>query len=258
MEALLAELVELPFWVSVVVAAFFFVLMWFVLPLFGATSPAANVLAQVSSTTAPWAAGLLLLAGLAGEVRRRWRRFVASRIDGLDAIRRLDWPAFEAYVAEVYRHQGYSVTKRGGPQADGGVDLEMRRGGQRLLVQCKQWGYRQVPVQRVRELLGVVTSEGADGGVLVATAGFTRDARAFAASQSIELVDGGGLVRLAKAGAQPTTAGPPPSAEPSPDPPVCPNCSRQMVKRTARRGRAAGSTFWGCPAYPDCRGTRAA
>jgi len=26
--------------------------------------------------------------------------------------------------------------------------------------------------------------------------------------------------------------------------------------RTARQGKNAGSRFWGCPGYPDCRGTR--
>jgi restriction system protein len=30
-----------------------------------------------------------------------------------------------------------------------------------------------------------------------------------------------------------------------------------MVKRLARRGSSAGSTFWGCSSYPKCRGTRA-
>jgi hypothetical protein len=36
----------------------------------------------------------------------------------------------------------------------------------------------------------------------------------------------------------------------------CPICNSLMVRRTARRGANAGSLFWGCPKYPDCRGTR--
>ena len=39
--------------------------------------------------------------------------------------------------------------------------------------------------------------------------------------------------------------------------PHCPICNALMVKRLARRGSAAGSTFWGCSNYPKCRGTRA-
>jgi Topoisomerase DNA binding C4 zinc finger len=37
--------------------------------------------------------------------------------------------------------------------------------------------------------------------------------------------------------------------------PQCPICNTLMVKRTAQRGPRAGSSFWGCPKYPDCRGT---
>jgi hypothetical protein len=39
--------------------------------------------------------------------------------------------------------------------------------------------------------------------------------------------------------------------------PHCPVCSALMVKRLARRGVSAGSTFFGCSNYPKCRGTRA-
>jgi DNA-binding helix-hairpin-helix protein with protein kinase domain len=38
--------------------------------------------------------------------------------------------------------------------------------------------------------------------------------------------------------------------------PDCPFCGKQMVKRTARRGRNVGSQFWGCSGYPHCKGTR--
>jgi len=39
--------------------------------------------------------------------------------------------------------------------------------------------------------------------------------------------------------------------------PHCPVCNALMVKRLARRGVSAGSSFWGCSNYPSCRGTRA-
>jgi len=38
--------------------------------------------------------------------------------------------------------------------------------------------------------------------------------------------------------------------------PACPLCGKPMVQRTARQGPHAGQAFWGCAAYPDCRGTR--
>ena len=34
----------------------------------------------------------------------------------------------------------------------------------------------------------------------------------------------------------------------------CPQCGRAMVLRTAKGGRNPGSQFWGCSAYPECKG----
>jgi restriction system protein len=38
--------------------------------------------------------------------------------------------------------------------------------------------------------------------------------------------------------------------------PVCTACGKAMVLRTARQGKNAGSQFWGCSGYPECKGTR--
>jgi four helix bundle suffix protein len=38
--------------------------------------------------------------------------------------------------------------------------------------------------------------------------------------------------------------------------PAGPRCSKPMILRTARKGENAGSRFWGCTAYPSCKGTR--
>ena len=47
-----------------------------------------------------------------------------------------------------------------------------------------------------------------------------------------------------------------PDRSDSPPLPVCPLCAKPMALRTARQGARAGSQFWGCTAYPDCKGTR--
>jgi len=36
--------------------------------------------------------------------------------------------------------------------------------------------------------------------------------------------------------------------------PVCPECGKAMVLRTAQKGKSAGKQFWGCSGYPDCIG----
>jgi DNA-binding helix-hairpin-helix protein with protein kinase domain len=55
------------------------------------------------------------------------------------------------------------------------------------------------------------------------------------------------------AGVQPWTQ---PPATPSSGMPACPRCGSTMIRRTARRGRHAGSGFWGCSRYPTCTGIR--
>ena len=35
----------------------------------------------------------------------------------------------------------------------------------------------------------------------------------------------------------------------------CPTCGKPLVLRTARKGSKAGSQFWGCSGYPECKTT---
>ncbi|MFF7706703.1 topoisomerase DNA-binding C4 zinc finger domain-containing protein [Pseudomonas sp. NPDC007930] len=37
---------------------------------------------------------------------------------------------------------------------------------------------------------------------------------------------------------------------------LCPQCGKAMQRRFAKRGRYAGRAFFGCSAYPKCRGIR--
>jgi four helix bundle suffix protein len=37
--------------------------------------------------------------------------------------------------------------------------------------------------------------------------------------------------------------------------PACPLCGKAMVMRTARKGKNAGSSFWGCLRFSGCKGT---
>ncbi len=46
-------------------------------------------------------------------------------------------------------------------------------------------------------------------------------------------------------------------AAPTPAAPACPRCGKPMTLRTARKGERAGSQFWGCSGFPECKGTRA-
>lgn len=45
-------------------------------------------------------------------------------------------------------------------------------------------------------------------------------------------------------------------SQPRPPSPKCNLCGKPLIVRTARQGSHAGSQFWGCSGYPECKGTQ--
>ena len=169
-------------------------------------------------------------------------------------LARLTWEQFESVIADAFRRHGYRVDECGGNKADGGVDLILRRDGERTVVQAKHWRRDVVGVALVRELYGVQCSIGAERAMFVALFRYSPDAVRFAAQVNMTLVDGEELLRIIAEGlhGEPLTL---PTAAESPVP-ACPRCDGQMRLRVARQGNNAGRSFWGCVRFPECRGTR--
>ena len=171
----------------------------------------------------------------------------------LDQLRAIDWFQFEKIVALAYQKLGYTVTRRGGANPDGGIDLIIEKDGQRSAVQCKQWKTWNVGVKAVREFLGALTDAGIQHGIFITLRGYTGDAKQLAEKHGIEIVNEAGLAQLLE------------STDAKHDPDVldllqdtrkfCPKCEREMILRTASKGLNAGGQFWGCSAYPRCRFT---
>lgn len=175
------------------------------------------------------------------------------------ALGNMTWHEFELLVGEAYRLQGYRVDQRGGAEPDGGVDLVLSRGGEKTLVQCKQWRALKVGVNVVRELYGVMAAESAAAGIVVTSGSFTADAKQFAEGRNVSLVDGRSLFKLILQAKQARESArvisKPPDTRSSGNVPACPRCGETMVRREAKRGGNAGASFWGCPKFPGCRGT---
>lgn len=247
-EEFLADLVEFPWWVSVIVGVVFFLVVRYGIPLlpfdFGMFSYVVETVGQVGS----WFAVLFLLpAGLSIERRIRGRHLLDVN-NTQDEFRRMDWRAFEELVEAYYRKLGYRVQRQREDGPDGGIDVRItNEQDQRFLVQCKQWRHSNVGVKTVRELLGVVVAERAAGGIVVTSNEFTNEAREFAEGVPIKLIDGeklahmmGDLLNEAQ--------------EISPDdlddstPLRCPACGSELVIRKANRGRHKGRSFYGCAA----------
>lgn len=220
-----------------------------------------NPWALIGAAYAPWITFVIAIIALYAEGDKYQRRKLLEKQTGLDTVREMSWQNFERLVGEAYRRQGYRVEETGGSGPDGGVDLILRRNGETILVQCKRWKQAKVGAPTVRELRGAVARDRAARGIFVTCGEFTTEAVAEAQGQPpIELVNGEALLELVSQ-AQGQTAPPqetPPVPDAPPAPPVCPKCGEPMLKRIARSGANAGSQFWGCSAYPRCRGTRQA
>ncbi|HYA19174.1 MAG TPA: restriction endonuclease [Burkholderiales bacterium] len=170
-------------------------------------------------------------------------------------LEKMPWRGFEMLVGEFFRRRGFSVTETGSGGADGGVDLVVSRGADRYFVQCKQWKARQVGVEIVRELYGVMAAGGAAGGYVITSGVFTDEAQRFAEGREISLITGdqlADLIRMAR------TTVPKKDFVTADNSPFCPKCGSPMVMRAARQGPRSGSSFWGCSKFPNCRGTRPA
>ncbi|WP_437207211.1 restriction endonuclease [Planctomicrobium sp. SH664] len=151
---------------------------------------------------------------------------------------------FESLVSEVFRRQGYILEQIGGGQPDGGIDHRLSKAGEVVLVQCKHWHIQKVGVKIVRELLGVVTCEGVQSGIVMTSGRFTPESRQFAAKVPIRLIDGHELLEMIqKLQANPKHVRT--DAHDDTATPHCPKCRMPMTLRTARKGPHAGSQFLG-------------
>jgi HJR/Mrr/RecB family endonuclease len=171
----------------------------------------------------------------------------------ISQLRSIDWFQFEKVVGLAFQKLGYHVTRSGGANPDGGIDLIIEKDGQETAVQCKQWKTWNVGVRSVREFLGALTDAGLTHGVFVTLNGYTGEARQLADKHGIDILDEADLASLLE------------STDARYDPQIlgilsdttkhCPKCERVMVVRKAVRGPSPGSTFWGCSGYPHCRYT---
>lgn len=197
---------------------------------------------------------MFLLAALFAFIREvvNGKRF--STTNSMAEIRSLNWRQFESFVGVYFRKQGYSVIETPeGP--DNGVDLVLRKNGEKTYVQCKHWKTNQVDVEKIRALLGSMAAGGAHAGIFVTSGSYTQPARQLARECGIRLIDGNKLVSILEPRDQPMVCLTP-HLQQEPDIPLCPICHAAMVKRTARKGRNPGQQFWGCSEYPKCHGTR--
>ena len=256
-DAFLEDMISLPWWGSVAMGGFCWIAALLVLAWFPEKHP-------IQAFRSLWwlIPGVFGMTAFVSFVKARRGQISLGQSRTLRDLQLVPWDKFEELSAAYYRARGYSVVHTGKAGPDGGFDLVLRKDGERILVQCKKYVREPVGVRMLREFYGVVISEGAHRGIFITTGDFTPDAMEFGLRHAnLDLIPGRRFAQMVQllnvsVGA-PHDQGRDHEVTLQEEPvPPCPKCNRDMLQRTARSGRNAGDTFWGCPGFPSCRGTR--
>lgn len=106
----------------------------------------------------------------------------------------MDGWRFEREVAKLYAAHGYDAVVTKGSD-DGGIDIFLTRNNTRLGVQCKNY-HKPVAQAVIRELAGAMMHENLDGGIVIASSGYTKRAKEFAENKPIKLLDINDVLRM--------------------------------------------------------------
>jgi len=246
-KSLIEDLIFMPWWISAVMAVFCYVGAK-VLPFYLNPSNLSHAVYLGFVGIAPWFGFVLLMVAALSFIRSLLIKTQCDKQTGIDTVRKLDWKQFEELLGEIFRRKGFRVVENHNAGPDGGIDLRLRKDGQVVLVQCKQWRAQKVGVAVVRELYGVMAAEGAPMGMVVTSGRFTQEAESFAKGKRVMLIDGEKLIPMLKEVQSESV-----SQANKPGATYCPECGKEMVLRTAKKGKNSGQKFWGCSGFPNCR-----
>jgi hypothetical protein len=147
------------------------------------------------------AALLALIAGivLAAVLRRlHFRRDTREAQIGLGLLNGLGWRDMAQLVVQMLKVRGYELADTARTPGAVGYDLTVTRGAERYFVVCKHGNGANVGAAPVRDLLTLVSTQDARGGILVTTGRFAPDAVDAAHYKPLQLLEGPPLWRELK------------------------------------------------------------
>ena len=173
-----------------------------------------------------------------------------------DYLKELDDAEFDKLIALIFKNRGYTVSTKEECEQDS-VDITLKSNGETTFVQYKHWREYEVDITALEELDAVMEAESIREGIVITTGLFTQEALDYSHGKHLLLINGIDLTQMIEVLA--TSSNDEEQIEEVEDEmpelePLCPICSREMIKRTAKKGKNAGNTFWGCSQFPNCRG----
>lgn len=177
-----------------------------------------------------------------------------------DYLKELDDSEFDKLIALLFKYRGYSISEK--EEGMESVDILLKMNGETTFVQYRHWREYEVDVAVLKELDAEMKEQSVRNGVVITTGLFAQDAIDYSHGKHMLLINGvdlslmvGELSAMKDDNVEDKEEAKDVSAEEMPElEPLCPICSREMIKRTAKKGKNAGNTFWGCSQFPNCRG----
>ena len=175
-----------------------------------------------------------------------------------DYLKELDDSEFDKLIVMLFKQRGYSVSAE---KQNDCVDVVLKTNAETTFVQYRHWREYEVDVAVIEEFHAAMESESIPHGIIITTGLFTQDALDYSYGKHMLLINGVDLSQMVSAlsdsndDSAVTEAQIEEAVEEMPElEPLCPICSQEMIKRTAKKGKNAGNTFWGCSQFPNCRG----
>jgi restriction system protein len=194
-------LAQIPWWGYVCVSVSFFFLFKYLLPYFEIQDTLFTE-AQVSlgPTFAPVVALALLAPASFSLLKFSRKKKLDELRDEIGSIQSLSWNQFKEMVAAALNRSGFMILETSPFITDPDVDLVMRKSSSLYLVQCRYWQNKKLGVREVKKLYALMHEKHAMGAFLMTTGIFTREARHYALSRPIFLLDGIELTELLASG----------------------------------------------------------
>lgn len=109
----------------------------------------------------------------------------------IEAVGAMSWRDFSALIEQAYQRDGYTVTR-----SNGAADFTLVKGNRTLLLCAKRWKAASHGLEPLRELDAARRAQEANEAIYVAAGTVTDNARRFAASNRITLLQAPELTRL--------------------------------------------------------------
>jgi len=181
-----------------------------------------------------------------------------------DYLKELSNDEFKKLIVMIFKQRGYTTSTEE-EQAYEDVELVLKMNNETTFVKFNRWKDELLDINEVAQLYVAMKEENAAHGIIITSGMFTAEALDLSLGKAMLLINGIDLAQMIDAlksstnteneGTMETEVVKEPAQDEMPElEPLCPICSCKMIKRTAKKGKNAGNTFWGCSKFPNCRG----